>query len=135
MENKDNVITAHLGVFSGRENPAIVLEGDTQKQFSELVQAVVGKEPTHPAGSVKLGDFYGFLIQIPSSLAKKLSLPQTMEVRNGVVSVLQKKETTHWRDIIGLENFLITQAGEQGHQDILDMLGVKPEYREVQTAA
>ena len=125
MTNDNKVIKARVGIFSGRENPEITLDGDAQRRFVEMVQAALGKDPSHPLGPPKLGTFYGFLVSIPPELADELSLPQSLEVRGGVVSVLARKETKHWRDIAGLEEFLIGLAIEQGHGKSLSMLGIK----------
>lgn len=130
MTNEDKVIKAQVGVFSGRENPEITLGGDAQRRLAEMVQAVLGKEPIHPPGPPKLGTFYGFLVRVPPELADELSLPQVLEVRSGAVSVPARKETKHWRDIAGLEDFLIRLAFEQGHGEILGVLGIKPGQKE-----
>ena len=129
MKYEDNIITARVGVFSGRENPEIILDGDSQRRFAEMAQTVLGKEPIHPPGPPKLGTFYGFLVSVPPELADKLSLPQDLEVRGGVVSELVREGTKHWRDIAGLEDFLIGIAFEQGHGESLGMLGIKPGKR------
>jgi hypothetical protein len=130
MTNEDKVIKARIGVFSGRENPEITLGGEAQIRFAEMVQASIGKEPAHPPGPPKLGTFYGFLVSVPPELADELSLPQVLEVRSGVVSVLTREESKHWRDIAGLEDFLIDLAFEQGHGKILGMLGIKHRQKE-----
>ena len=130
MANEDKIIKVQIGVFSGRENPEITLGDNAQKRFAEMVRAVQEKESIHPPGPPKLGTFYGFLVRVPPELAEELSLPQSLEIRSGVVSVPAREKTKHWRDIAGLENFLIGLAFEQGHGEILGTLGVKPEQRE-----
>lgn len=130
MANEDKIIKAQIGVFSGRENPEITLGGDAQRRFAEMVQATVGKESIHPPGPPKLGTFYGFLVRVPPELADEMSLPQSLEIRDGVVSVLAREKTEHWRDIARLEDFLIGLAFEQGHGEILGMLGIKPRQKE-----
>ena len=130
MASEDKVIKAQVGVFSGRENPEINLDGGAQMRFAEMVQAALGKEPIHAPGPPKLGTFYGFLVSVPRELADELSLPQALEVRGGVVSVPAREEANHWRDIAGLEDFLIGLAFEQGHGELLGMLGIKPGQKE-----
>ena len=130
MANEDKIIKARVGVFSGRENPEITLGGDEQIRFIEMVQGTLGKEPIHPPGRPKLGTFYGFLVNVPSKLADELSLPQVLEVRDGVVSVLARDKTESWLDIAGLEDFLIGLAIQQGHGEVLGRLGIKPRQKE-----
>lgn len=130
MTNENKVIKARVGVFSGRENPEITLGVDAQRRFAEMVQAALGKEPIHPPGPPKLGTFYGFLVNVPPELADELSLPQVLEVRGGVVAVLAREKTKHWRDIAGLEDFLIGLAFQQGYGEVLGMLGIKPGQKE-----
>ncbi len=125
MTNEDKVITAQVGVFSGLENPKITLDNDVQGRFAELVQDGLAKEPSPPPNPPQLGKFYGFLVTIPPELADELSLPQTLEVRGGVVSVLTREQTEHWRDVAGLEDFLLGLAFEQGHGEILGRIGVE----------
>lgn len=130
MATEDKGIKARVGVFSGRENPEITLGGDEQRRFAEMVHATLEKEPIHPLGPPKLGTFYGFLVNVPPELADELSLPQVLEVRGGVVTVLARKKTKHWRDIAGLEDFMISLAFQQGHGEILGILGIKSGQKE-----
>lgn len=131
MANEEKVIKVRVGVYSGRENPEITLVDDSKSRFTEMVQNVLGKEPARPPGPPKLGSFYGFLVSVPPELTAELSLPQSLEVREGVVSVLARgAKTKHWRDTAGLEDFLLALAFEQGCGESLGRLGIKPVEKE-----
>ena len=126
MANDEEMITAQVGVFSGRENPKVSLADTAQMQFVELLRAAIGAVPIHAPAAPKLGQFYGFMVRVPARIAEEFRIPGNVEVRAGVVSTYSKEQAAHWRDTSGLERFLIGLAFDQGHGDILKEYGVKP---------
>ena len=93
------------------------------EKFTGLVKATIGKEPIHPPPPAKLGYYYGFRVHIPEEIAKRSELPAELNVYHGVVTVNKKREQEHWRDVAGVEQFLINQAREQGYGNILEKTG------------
>jgi hypothetical protein len=130
MADEQGMITARVGIFSGRENPVITLGGEAQGRFAERMQATIGQKPTHPPGPPKLGEFYGFIISIPRAIAEESALPTNVEVRGGIVSTRSSGEDQHWLDVAGLEDFLIGLSFEQGHGKLLERLGIKQDGKD-----
>lgn len=125
MESKKDSITPILGVFSGRPNPELSLTGELVEKFASLVKATLGKEAIHPPPSPRLGCYYGFLVQIPKELAKRLELPTQFKVYHGVITEGEGREKKHWRDTAQVERFLINEANKQGHGELLEDFGVE----------
>lgn len=117
-ENKDAMVIK-IGLFSGRPNPEMKLTDEMASQFADLVKLTVGKEPIHPPPPPKLGEFYGFLVQVPDQKAKELGLPVQATVFSGVLTDMTQKKKAYWRDKAGIERFLTRLAYEQGFGDLL----------------
>lgn len=117
-ENKDAMVVK-IGLFSGRPNPEMKLTDEMASQFADLVKLTVGKEPIHPPPPPKLGEFYGFLVQVPDQKAKELGLPVQATVFSGVLTDMTQKKQAYWRDEAGIERFLTRLAYEQGFGDLL----------------
>ncbi|MBN1133402.1 MAG: hypothetical protein JXA38_00430 [Methanosarcinaceae archaeon] len=117
-ENKE-VVVVKLGIYSGRPNPEMKLTNKMALQYADLVKLTVSKEQTHPPPPVKLGEFYGFFVQIPDKKAEELGLPGQAAVLNGVFTDMTHKKLTHWSDEAGIERFLTRLAYELGFGDLL----------------
>ena len=120
MEPSTDAITVTIGIFSGRPNPQLTLSGPSAQEFANLVNATLGKDPIHPPPQPKLGFYYGFSVQTPRELATRLALPTDLYVYYGVVTQGTGREQRHWRDVANVERFLIQQAHQQGHGELLD---------------
>jgi hypothetical protein len=120
MESQKEAITAQIGLFSGRPNPVLSLAGEAVEQFVKLVQATIGKEPIHPPPPPRLGYYYGFLV-----VASRSGLPAELNVYYGVVTEGEGRDQKHWRDVAGVERFLIVQAYQQGYGELLEKVGVE----------
>ncbi len=125
MEPKKDAITATIGIFSGRPNPEVLLTGGLAEEFASLVKTTIGKEPIHPPPPPKLGIYYGFFVQIPGELAKRLALPAEFNMYHGVLTEGKGREQNHWRDVAKVERFLIEQSLKQGHGELLEKVGVE----------
>lgn len=125
MESTKEAITGIIGLFSGQPNPELTLTGEVVKEFADLVKAAVGKEPTHPPPAPRLGCYYGFLVQVPNGLVKRLELAAEFSVYYGVITERKAREEKHWRDTAKVERFLINQAYKQGYGELLKKVGVK----------
>lgn len=122
-ENQDAFLVG-IGLFSGRPNPEMRLTDDRAAQLAELLQGSVGKERTNPPPAARLGEFYGFLVQLPPRRAKELGLPPRASVYSGVVTDLTEPKPVHWRDTSGVERFLTRSAYEQDFGELLGRLRV-----------
>jgi hypothetical protein len=122
---KQDAITATLGVYSGRRNPALSLIGDTADEFANLVRLTIGKEPIHPPPPARLSGYFGFLVQTPRELAERLSIPLVLMIFQGVLTEGEGRQKKHWRDVMRVEPFLIGEAYRQGHGEALDKSGVQ----------
>ena len=119
MEGNKDAILVKIGLFSGMPNPEMNLTDEVASQFADLVKLTVGKEPIHPPPPPKLGEFYGFLVQVPDHKAKELGLPVQATVFSGVLTDMTQKKQAYWRDKAGIEQFLTRLAYEQGFGDLL----------------
>jgi hypothetical protein len=124
MEENKDAIVVKIGLFSGRENPEMKLTDGVASQFAELVKSTMGKEPIHPPPHPKLGEFYGFLVQVPEQKVNELGLPVQAIIFSGVLTDMTRRKEAHWRDMAGIEQFLIRLAYEQGFGDLLRKVGV-----------
>lgn len=124
MEPNDKEITASIGIFSGRENPKLLLEGELSEQFAERIKSTVGKEAIHAPPPPRLGFYYGFQIHVPAEQAKRLELSKEYNVYHGVITVIESSKQDNWRDTGNIEQFLLEQAMKQGHGDLLEKVGM-----------
>jgi hypothetical protein len=124
MEAKENRIAVSVGIFSGRPNPVIHLSGAGAEEFARLVTATIGKEPIHAPPLARLGQYYGFLVQMDGQSAKQLSVPIQLNVYLGVVSEGTGREQKHWRDVGNVERFLIEYSYSQGQGELLERVGI-----------
>lgn len=120
MELKKGTITAVIGVFSGRPNPELLLTGEVARELASLVKKTIGREPIHPPPPPKLWCYNGFLVQLPNELAQRFGLPTEFSVHHGVLTEREGHQEKHWRDVAEVERFLIDQAYEQGHGDLIE---------------
>jgi hypothetical protein len=125
MATQQDAITAAVGIFSGRPNPEVQLTGDSAQALARLVKSDIGKEPTSPPATPRLGFYYGFAVRMAAELARSLGLPPQFSVYQGVLTEPIERGQRHWRDVAGVEEFLLDQAHQQGHTDLLRMVGVE----------
>ncbi len=126
MTDEGELITVKIGVFSGRENPEFSLNETSAERFIELLRSILGGEPATPLSAPKLGQFYGFLISMPGKMAREKELPESVEVRERVVTAgTSRDKGASWRDGVGLLPFLVGLAYEAGHGEVLQEYGVE----------
>ena len=130
MVPNDKDITASIGIFSGRENPRLLLDEKLSEQFAERIKSTVGKETIHAPPPPRLGFFYGFHVHVPAEQAKRLELSQEYNVYHGVITVIGSSKQDNWRDTADVEQFLLEQAMKQGHGDLLEKVGVAQQKAE-----
>lgn len=120
MASEPNVITAAAGIFSGRPNPEMTLSGVDATTLAQRVREARGKEANHPPPQAKLGFYYGFQVWAPKHLASELGIPESFNVFAGVITQQSGREQHYWRDVSGVEEFLLTTAYARGHGELLD---------------
>ena len=120
MASEPNVITATAGIFSGRPNPEIALSGTEATTLAQRVREARGKESPHPPPQAKLGFYYGFQVSGPKQLASELGIPEAFHVFAGVITQQSGREQHHWRDVSGVEQFLLETAYARGLGELLD---------------
>ncbi len=125
MQMKVDGINVTLGVYSGRPNPSLELSDNEANEFAGLARTALDGEPTAPPPPPQLGRFYGFYIETPADMQKRLRLPAQLSVYSGVVTEKQDRELRHWRDVANLERFLIKCAQRGGHSELLAKVGVE----------
>jgi hypothetical protein len=124
MANNKEAVTVKIGVYSGLPNPEMILTDEQASQLADLINSTIGKELIHPPAQPKLGEFYGFLIELPEKITRQLQLPGQMTLFAGAVMVVKKEETSYWRDVAGIERFLLRLAYRNGYGDVLKRLNV-----------
>lgn len=125
MESNNDAITVTVGIFSGRRNPELKLDGETASRFVELLRSAIGNEPIHPLPPPRLGEFYGFFARLPAALAKDLNCAAGLSIRDSVISCEREQRSEHWRDQGNIEEFLMNEAYGQGLGEILEKVGIK----------
>ncbi len=127
MESEQRAIKARIGLYSGRRDPELTIDGSAAEELAGLIKETVGKEPTHAPPPARLGVYHGFLVQTPSDLAQRLGIPREFRAYRGVVSVGVGREEHHWRDV-GVERYLLERAfRDEGHGAALKEAGVTGE--------
>jgi hypothetical protein len=114
-------VDVRLLIFSGRPDPQWTVEGDALQELVERARAAVGGEPACPPQPGGLG-YRGFLIRHDEDA---LELPRELAVFHGVVAERPGPRASHWRDAAGLERWLLDQARQQGHGEILAAAGAQ----------
>ena len=120
MKLQEQVISVRLFLFSGRPDPEWSLDETAVGQLRERVQKTVGGEKIRPAAPGGLG-YRGFLVQNRANVA---GLPAEFTVFRGVLSEPSGPTAIHWRDLRGVEDWLLAQARERGFGKALDSFGV-----------
>jgi hypothetical protein len=124
MENTDKEgvgVGVRLLVYSGRPDPEWTLEPGEAKELLEMLGAVVGAEEIHPPPAGGLG-YRGFLIT-NAPVGKR---PGEVAVFRGVITERPGRQAAHWRDVRGVERWLLDQARRQGHGAALEGSGEDP---------
>jgi hypothetical protein len=124
MQKSQDTIVVRIGVFSGLPNPEMELTGDSASRFADLIKSTIGRERIHAPPAPRLGEFYGFLVLIPDQRARAMGLPAQLSIVTGVVTEVREKTPAHWRDVSGVQLFLVRQAQERGFGDVLRKAGV-----------
>lgn len=115
MEQQQPSGTVRLLIFSGRPDPEWALdENRTNVLFAGLRGALVEKSNPPPPSSL---GYRGFLV--------KTAHPEVPEftVFNGVLTVGAGGKATHFRDVNGIEQLLLTWARELGYGEALNLFG------------
>lgn len=115
-------VVVRLLIFSGREDPEWALDADQAKHLAGRLQEAIGAEAIHPPPPGGLG-YRGFLLH---GLGNVGAAADVARVYRGVVSEGgEGAEQRHWRDNAGLEPWLLAQARERGHAQLLDSAGME----------
>ncbi|MFQ6029929.1 MAG: hypothetical protein ACE5Q6_20845 [Dehalococcoidia bacterium] len=114
-------VIIRLFIFSGRPDPEWTLGEQATQELQNRVEGTIGGDATDAAPQGGLG-YRGFLIQNREELA---GLPTEFTVFRGVLSETRSGRVSNWRDNGGVESWLLAQAREQGHGEILDAFGVE----------
>ena len=110
-----------LLIFSGRPDPEWVVEGDSLRELVDRARNAIGREAAYPPQPGGLG-YRGFMIRHQDDA---LELPRELAVFHGVVTEQPGPKASHWRDIGGLESWLLDQARREGYGEILAAAGVQ----------
>jgi hypothetical protein len=124
-------ITVRVGIFSGRPNPELTLVDDAADRVVNLLREAIGSQPTHEQPRPKLGRYHGFHLSVAPRLAKASGLPAHASVYEGVITQPDTKSDAGWRDVGGLEAYLLEQTVHADYGDLLERVGVDiSQYRE-----
>jgi len=110
-------MTVELDVYSGRPNPTWTLSAGEAEQIARLLQDLPRAQSPADEG---LG-YRGFVLVTSE---RDGSLPQSIRVNSGIVTVRQQGRVEHFVDARGLEKRLLEQARAHGFGSVLD--GVRP---------
>jgi hypothetical protein len=111
-----------LLIFSGRPDPEWAVEGDSLQELVDRARTAIGQEPAYSPQPGGLG-YRGFIIRHQEDA---LELPRELSVFHGVVTTHPSAQASHWRDVSGLESWLMEQARGKGYGEILAAAGAQP---------
>jgi len=106
-------MTVELDVYSGRPNPTWTLSADEAEQIARLLQDLPRAQSAAAEG---LG-YRGFVLV---TSGRDDSLPRSIRVNGGIVTVRQEGRVEHFADARGLEERLLEQARANGFGSVLD---------------
>jgi len=115
--------TIRLFIYSGRPDPEWKIEPTERKHLEQLLRGVVNGDEVHPPPPGGLG-YRGFLVRGVPLTRESAS---DVEVFRGVVTEHAGRRLRHWRDVSGVERWLLEQARRQGHDKILEDEGLASE--------
>jgi hypothetical protein len=110
-----------LLIFSGRPDPEWVVDGASLQELVDRARAVLGRELAYAPQPGGLG-YRGFMIRHQDDA---LELPRELAVFHGVVTEQPGAKASHWRDVVGLESWLLDLARRDGYGEILAGAGVR----------
>lgn len=125
MNPEKDAISVKIGIFSGRPNPEFSVKGKLIQKLVNMLETTLGKESIHPPPLPRLGDFYGFMVNIPENTAKKFDIPNQFKIYHGVITEIKPKKPKYWRDIKRIEQFLLSLAYEEGYGELLVDFGIE----------
>ena len=108
-------IDVTLDIFSGRENPSWSLSEYQTNIFETKVQDLTFGDPPRESPN-RLG-YRGFTVSISNYWA---GLPRELYVAESYITAQIGEEKRGSIDICGLEEWLITLAGEKGYSKIIE---------------
>lgn len=120
-DDRGDVVVASIGVYSGRGNPEFALTGDAASGFVSLVKETLGRECADPPPRALLGSYYGFYVQTPDEVARRLGIPTLLIAYRNVLSEGAGARQKHWRDTGQVEPFLMARAEEHGYRSLLEL--------------
>lgn len=114
-------VSVQLLIFSGRPDPGWAVEGEERQSLIGRARAAVGHERAYPPQPGGLG-YRGFAIRHDED---GLDFPPELAVFHGVVTERPGPRASHWRDVEGLESWLLDEARRRGYGEILVAAGVE----------
>jgi hypothetical protein len=112
-------VAVRLLIFSGRPDPTWTLEDAEISDLTRLLKDTIGRDAIHAAPPGGIG-YRGFLVRSDRPFDQ---LPPEFTVFRGVVTVRTGATMNHWRDSGALEGWLLRQAVDLGHRDVLEHFG------------
>jgi hypothetical protein len=120
MSTPGSSVQVRLLIFSGRPDPEWGVDAAALEALSERVRAAVGKERAYATEPGGVG-YRGFLLQHEEA---ELDLPRHLVVFHGVIIERPGPAATYWRDVAGVEDWLLEDAWRRGHGEVLAEAGV-----------
>lgn len=111
-------ITIRLLIFSGRPDPEWSPDERKARELHEKLVEAIGREPIHPPPPGGLG-YRGFLV----GLTNRGRRGREVVVFRNVLTEQEHERQAHWRDVTGVERWLLQEARNEGHGEILDAAG------------
>ncbi|MBS1806705.1 MAG: hypothetical protein JST84_00770 [Acidobacteria bacterium] len=111
------MVRVELDVYSGQPNPSWELAASDVAAVASRLTGLprLTSSPAEPG----LG-YRGVVLLNPQG---QVGLPLEIRVYNGTVTVREASGLSHYQDTKGLEEWLLAQARQRGHQKILQELG------------
>ena len=114
-----------LLIYSGRADPEWSLTDEQAAHLAALADKATGAQAIHPVNVP--GGYRGFLVTLSSAAKPSGEIREQYLVCTKVLSRRDKSgQFADWLDVSGVERFLLHDAVEHGHGDVLRTLGALP---------
>ena len=117
------LVAVQLMIFSGIPDPEWLLDEPDIERLRDVTRNTLGVESVQSMPSGGLG-YRGFRVDNRGNVA---GIPTEFTVFRGVLAESAGPRVLYWKDVGGIEIWLLAQARDRGFGEDLDASGVKPE--------
>ncbi len=114
---RSGAVTVEIDAYSGRPNPGWTLSSQEVVELKQRLQGLSSISTPSPKGDL---GYRGFLIHDPAHTA---GIGTQAQVYNGVITMTDQQQTTSYKDIHDVEQWLQKQAYLHNQGELMKSLG------------